>query len=101
VVDGLARDLGELYQDVRLLVSELVTAGAEWMEDSVAPRVEISISREALRVEVRYEDGNLSAPGVDHPGLGQWTRMLLDALTSSWGTGDDHERFLWFEINRG
>jgi hypothetical protein len=99
-VDALARDLGELYQDVRLLVSELVTAGAKWMPDTAGPRVEMSISRAVVKVVVRYEDIGASAPSLDQPALGQWTHMLLDALTSSWGTGDHRDPCLWFEIAR-
>jgi hypothetical protein len=98
-VDALARDLGELYQDTRLLVSELVTAGVDSLDDAV-PRVEMSISRDMLRVEVRFEQTGVTAPGLEHPALGQWSRMLLDALTSGWGTGDDGDLFLWFEMTR-
>jgi len=99
-VDALARDLGQVYQDVRLLVSELVTAGAEWMPEAVGPRVEISISRAVVRVVVRYPDTSPTAPGLDQPAIGQWTHMLLEALTSSWGVGSGGEPCLWFEIAR-
>jgi len=99
-VDALARDLGELHQDVRLLVSELVTAAGEWIPDASRPLVEIAISRALVRVEVHYEDTGASAPGADQPVIGQWTHMLLEALTSSWGIGRSAEPCLWFEIAR-
>ena len=98
-VDALARDLGEIYQDVRLLVSELVTAAGEWRPDASGPLVEISISRALVRVVVRYDDTSVSAPGLDQPAIGQWTHMLLEALTSSWGSGNG-DPCLWFEIAR-
>ncbi len=94
----LARELGERYEDTRLLVSELVTAGVDWLDETAAPQVEISISRTSIRVELRY-DG--AGAGLEEPVLGEWTPMLLDALTSSWGTGDGDEVFLWFEMARG
>lgn len=98
-VDALSRELGELHQDARLLVSELVTASVDSLGD-VAPRVELSISRNVLRVELRHEESAVTAAGLEHPALGQWSRMLLDALTSSWGVGDDRELVLWFEMTR-
>ena len=52
VVDDLARDLGELYEDTRLLVSELVTAGAERLDENTAPRLELSIYKTWLNVEL-------------------------------------------------
>lgn len=100
-VDTLARELGELYQDVRLLVSELVTATADWMPEAIAPRVEMSISRTAVRVVVRYDHAGVTTPGLDQPVVGQWTHMLLEALTSSWGTGGSDGPCLWFEMVRG
>jgi len=100
-VDTLARDLGELYHDVRLLVSELVTATADWMPEGIGPRVEISISRIAVKVVVRYEQADMTTPGLDQPVVGQWTHMLLEALTSGWGTGGSADPCLWFEMARG
>lgn len=99
-VDELARDLGELHQDARLLVSELVTAGAESLEESATPHLEISISRVSLRVELRYEGVGADAFTLDTSAVGEWTRMLLDALTSSWGTSTPAGVFLWFELQR-
>jgi hypothetical protein len=100
-VDTLTRDLGELYHDVRLLVSELVTTAADGMNEAVRLRVELSISRVAVRVVVRYEDTGGIVTGLEPPVVGQWTHMLLDALTSAWGTGDDGDACLWFEMGRG
>jgi hypothetical protein len=99
-VDTLTRDLGELYHDVRLLVSELVTATACGMNEAVGLRLEISISRATVKVVVRYEDTGGIASGLGPPVVGQWTHMLLDALTSAWGTGDDGDACLWFEMAR-
>lgn len=99
-MDALARDLGELYQDTRLLVSELLTAAVSWLGDVGAPQVEISIGRDSVSVELRYDDARAVAAEVEEPGLGEWTRMLLDALTTSWGTSDQSGVCLWFEIKR-
>jgi hypothetical protein len=97
-VDGLARELGERYEDTRLLVSELVTAAIEWLDDTTAPRVQISINRISIRVELRYDD---AGEMLEEPVLGEWIRMLLKALTSGWGTSDGDGVCLWFEILRG
>lgn len=89
-----------MYQDARLLVSELVTVGAEFLDERAAPQVELSIGRTSLRVELRYEGAGADTPTVDTPAVGEWTRMLLDALTSRWGTSAADGVFLWFELQR-
>ena len=100
VVDDLARDLGELYEDTRLLVSELVTAGAERLDENTAPRLELSIYKTWLNVELVYEGADADAVSLDKSVVGEWTRMLLDALTASWGISGGSGVCLWFELRR-
>src|SRR5205823_9461451 len=70
VVDDLARDLGELYEDTRLLVSELVTAGAERLDENTAPRLELSIYKTWLNVELVYEGADADAVSLDKSVVG-------------------------------
>jgi FAD/FMN-containing dehydrogenase len=100
VVDDLARDLGELYEDARLLVSELVTAGAERLDENIAPRLELSIHKAWLKVELLYEGADADVISLEKSSVGEWTRMLLDALTSSWGVSGRAGICLWFELRR-
>lgn len=100
VVDDVARDLGELYEDARLLVSELVTAGAERLGESIAPRLELSVHKTRLKVQLLYEGADTDAIPLDKSVVGEWTRMLLDALTSSWGISGRAGACLWFELRR-
>ena len=100
VVDDLARDLGELYEDTRLLVSELVTAGAERLDENTAPRLELSIHKAWLKVELLYEGADADVISLNKSIVGEWTRMLLDALTSNWGISGRAGVCLWFELRR-
>jgi hypothetical protein len=97
-VDELARDLGEFYEDARLLVSELVTAGAERLDENTAPRLELSIHKAWLKVELLHEGADVIS--LDKSIVGEWTRMLLDALASTWGISGRAGVCLWFELRR-
>lgn len=99
-MDDLARDLGELFEDARLLVSELLTAGAERLDENAVPRLELSLHKDWLKVELLYERADAEASSLDKSVVGEWTRMLLDALTSSWGISGRSGVCLWFELRR-
>ena len=90
-----------LLQDVRLLVSEIVTNAVIHGPTEVIV-VDIAISDSRVRVEVcdggvGFEFSGGSRP-VDTIG-GQGLR-ILDALASHWGVAGDDGTCVWFELER-
>ena len=90
----------DLVDAVELLVSELVTNAV--IHASSAPRLEVALLPDRVRVEVQDDDPALPArrvPDEDRPG-GRGL-LLLDGVASSWGAeprGDG--KVVWFEVAR-
>lgn len=90
----------ELLSTVELLVTELVTNSV--VHATSAPRVEVELHRDRVRVAVHDSDPTMPrqrVPDQDRPG-GRGI-LLLDRLASRWGaepTGDG--KVVWFEIDR-
>jgi anti-sigma regulatory factor (Ser/Thr protein kinase) len=93
-----------LYEDVRLLVTELVTNCVR--HAGVGPEAQlellVSVSRETLRVEVRD-----SGPGFeprprapDNTSDSGWGLVLVDRLADRWGVAREASTRVWFEIDR-
>jgi anti-sigma regulatory factor (Ser/Thr protein kinase) len=101
VLDGRI-DAGAL-DDIRLLVSELVTnsvrhAGAE--RDLV--RLAVRSSGRTVRVEVSdggrgFTPRTRSAP---HDEVGGWGLHLVDQLADRWGVETGRRTRVWFELDR-
>jgi anti-sigma regulatory factor (Ser/Thr protein kinase) len=98
-LDVLAdRVSGELLDDLRLLVSELVTSAASHAGAGVG---------EALRLRVVEQPGHVRVELVDRgPGFrapvagpaGGWGLWLVQEIADRWGIRGGRETCIWFEI---
>jgi CheY-like chemotaxis protein/anti-sigma regulatory factor (Ser/Thr protein kinase) len=98
---ALADDDATLLESVELLVSELVTNSV--IHASSAPRLELVLLPDRVRVEVHDDDPRLPAhrtPDEERPG-GRGLH-LLDAVATAWGAEPAGEgKVVWFELERG
>lgn len=93
-----------LLNDVRLLVSELVTNSVRHADDAGVDVVHmsVSVSESTLRVEVadpgkgfepQPRDNDRSRPGG-------WGLYLVDQLADRWGVARDQFTRVWFEMDK-
>ena len=100
-IDELEGDLGnKLTENVRLLVSELVTNS---IRHSGAPEdrpieFALSASPDVVRIEV-VDRGKWRTPTPDRDGTSGWGLYLVDRLAHRWGQHGEGTR-AWFEIDR-
>jgi len=103
-VDGLGGRIGDgLKEDIRLLVSEIVTNsvlhGAS--EPSAEVELDVWVSDDVVRVAVTDQ-----GPGFerqDRPTSGDrsgWGLMMVDRLADSWGVELDSGTEVWFEMRQ-
>jgi anti-sigma regulatory factor (Ser/Thr protein kinase) len=91
--------------DVRLLVSELVTNSVRHSEGAStgAPvTLEVAVSDGTLRVEVT-DRGRGFEPQPREPGQSKasgWGLYLVDHLADRWGVMRNHITRVWFEIDQ-
>jgi hypothetical protein len=92
--------LGRRYDDVVLLVSELVSnsvrhSGANSRSDRIDVKVSVHDGR--IRVEVADQGSGFSALDPRGDGLGL---EIVEKLADRWGTGDGRQSFLvWAELS--
>jgi DNA-binding NarL/FixJ family response regulator len=100
VRDLLGADDAELVSSVELLVSELVTNAVVHAES--APRIEVHVARQGVRVAVRDDDPSLPRPrdpDAGRPG-GRGLR-LVESISNRWGAEPTNGgKVVWFEIDR-
>ncbi len=93
-----------LFDDVRLLVSELVTNSVRHtnsLPDAVV-RLEISLSATLVRIDVR-DAGPGFTPKERTPGQDQasgWGIFLVDRLSERWGVMRNGGAHVWCELRR-
>jgi anti-sigma regulatory factor (Ser/Thr protein kinase) len=93
----------ESTEAVLLLVSELVTnaivhGGAD---PTSALALELSVSPQTIRVEVRDPGDGVSLEPVNDPDReGGWGLVLLERLADRWGVEPNRQHTIWFEIDR-
>ena len=100
-LENVAEDLsGEVLDDVKLLVNELVTNSVKF-----AARGKIGLkvvaADESVRVEV-HDDGPGFSPTNHEPSLEDTSGrglFLVDALSDRWGVNLDSTTCVWFEID--
>jgi anti-sigma regulatory factor (Ser/Thr protein kinase) len=94
---------GRLLDDLRLLVSELVTNSLRHSEMEAAETVglEVSASPSLLRVEV--SDAGIGferrAPTPDQEHGGGWGLYLVETIADRWGVVRGERTRVWFEID--
>lgn len=94
----------DLMEDVRLLVSELVTNSVRHSRPAGDPvRLEVSIDSRGVRVDV-LDHGTGFEPQPRDPHRtkpGGWGLFLVDKLADRWGVVRNHFTHVWFEIDHG
>jgi len=104
-VDNLSGRLQpDLLADLRLLVSELVSNSVEHGQpgDGTPIGLQISISNERIRIEVR-DGGNGFTPPPSPPVLGAHSGRglyLVDQIADRWGVAGRHSTSVWVEFDR-
>ena len=100
VRDLLSTDDAALVSSVELLVSELVTNAV--VHASSAPRIEVHLGRESVRVAVRDDDPAMPAPRIpDQARPGGRGLHLVESIATRWGAEpSEHGKVVWFEIDR-
>ena len=105
-VDELRNDLDtEVLEDVRLLVTELVTNSVRHADQPTEGWVHLKIATdpERVRVEVSDPGAGFEPSRRDRPiteGSG-WGLFLVDKVADRWGVDCNGTTKVWFEIARG
>ena len=104
-LDGLAGLVDRpVWEDLRLLVTELVTNGVRHGGSQRGPLgVAVRLADEKVRVEVSDSGRGFSPPSAPMPrgdGSGGWGLQLVDRVASSWGVEVDDSTCVWFELAR-
>jgi anti-sigma regulatory factor (Ser/Thr protein kinase) len=103
VQSALSKVRPEVCQDVRLLVSELVTNSLRHGDLSPGDRVEVSLEATEENVHVEVADGGtgFDPRAVEGPhGTGGWGLFLVERLASRWGVHRNARMSVWFEVDR-
>ena len=102
----LARIDGELpegmYEDVRLLTSELVANAVEHSDGTGEVEVRIALEDAKLRVEVLDDgEGFEWVPRREDAGNERgWGLHFTDAVSSRWAIERGERNCVWFELDR-
>jgi anti-sigma regulatory factor (Ser/Thr protein kinase) len=91
----------DLAEDVRLLVSELVTNSLRHTgSDSID--LEVWSSDEVVRVDVSDRGAGFDVDGPPRPGRASgWGLFMVDRLADRWGVETNGSTRVWFELARG
>jgi anti-sigma regulatory factor (Ser/Thr protein kinase) len=101
-IDDLQADLGDsLAENVRLLVSELVTNSIRHSGAPADRPIEFALqaSPEVVRIDVQ-DRGSWRQPAPDPDGTSGWGLYLVDRLADRWGVEHGEGTRAWFEIDR-
>ena len=101
-LDGLAGLVERtVWEDLRLLVTELVTNGVRHGSQRGSVEVAVALTDEKVRVEVSDAGRGFSPPAAPMPrgdGSGGWGLQLVDRVASTWGVEVDDGTCVWFEL---
>lgn len=98
-LNGLIRRA--VWEDLRLLVTEVVTNGVRHASDRGPVSVSVSVDDERVRVEVSDCGRGFSPAAAPMPrsdGSGGWGLQLVDRVASRWGVSVDGGTCVWFEL---
>ena len=103
-LDGLNGLLDRtVWEDLRLLVTELVTNGVRHGSERGPVSVAVALEDTKVRVEVSDQGRGFSPPSAPMPrgdGSGGWGLQLVDRVASSWGVKVENGTCVWFELAR-
>ena len=102
-LEPLRAQLGDArYDDVQLLVSELVTNAVKYGGDGPV-RVETTVTAALVRCEVTDQGSGFTAPAPgeleDLTASGHWGLEVVGRLADRWGTREG-STVVWFELKR-
>jgi anti-sigma regulatory factor (Ser/Thr protein kinase) len=90
-----------VWEDLRLLVTELVTNGVRHGSRRGPVQVAVSLTDDKVRVEVSDGGRGFNPPEAPMPrddGTGGWGLQLVDRVASTWGVKVDDGTCVWFEL---
>ena len=94
-----------LVEDLRLLVTELVTNSVRHADAPAEAVVDVEVSIGPQRVTVAVADGGSGfvnrPPAVGRQRMSGWGLDLVDRLASRWGIRRLRGTCVWFELDRG
>jgi anti-sigma regulatory factor (Ser/Thr protein kinase) len=93
-----------LLDDLRLLVSEVVTNSVRHgaSGEGTMVRLKISCTDREARIEVTDRGPGFLAPNLPSPRpdrAGGWGLVLIDRIADRWGVDTAHGTTVWFEID--
>ena len=92
-----------VWEDLRLLVTELVTNGVRHGSKRGPVTVSVTLSDEKVRVDVSDGGRGFTPPEAPMPradGTGGWGLQLVDRVATSWGVKVNDTTCVWFERAR-
>ena len=92
-----------IWEDLRLLVTEVVTNGVRHGSERGPMTVEVVLGDQKVRVEVSDQGRGFAPPEAPMPrqdGTGGWGLQLVDRVASSWGVKVNGITCVWFELAR-
>ena len=90
-----------VWEDMRLLVTELVTNGVRHGSERGPVKVAVAVHDHTVRVEVSDTGRGFTPPDAPMPrgdGTGGWGLQLVDRVASTWGVEVDGGTCVWFEL---
>jgi anti-sigma regulatory factor (Ser/Thr protein kinase) len=103
-LDGLGELLERpMWEDLRLLVTELVTNGVRHGSTRGPVTVTVVANNGLVRVEVSDCGRGFSPPEAPMPradGSGGWGLQLVDRVAANWGVNISETTCVWFELAR-
>lgn len=90
-----------LMEDLRLLVSELVTNSVRHAGTADDIRLWVRVGATSIRVEVRDTGSGFEVPTAPDPSAESgWGLYLVDEIAKSWGAEAGPPSSVWFELDR-
>ena len=103
-LDGLSGLLERtVWEDLRLLVTELVTNGVRHASNRGPVTVSVTADDDRVRVEVSDCGRGFDPPEAPMPradGTGGWGLQLVDRVATCWGVKVADTTCVWFELAR-
>jgi anti-sigma regulatory factor (Ser/Thr protein kinase) len=104
-VAGLDGHLGDVYGDVVLVISELVTNSVRHagLDATEAVQLTVAVAEDTVRVAVRDPGPGFEPPTAprDPDHVGGWGLVLVEQVAARWGVEHDGEaNTVWCELEK-